>query len=112
MLGNVDKMTDDLIYRLYESLFNEIKILLKERDLVPDLTLEDEEYSPFLQSNDVDMNHALPFIKGLIKFAHDGKFESESQQKTRKRASVYETTPEMCNSPRFILSMPQMSPFS
>ena len=53
------------------------------------------------------------FVKSLIKFAHAGNFtKGVSANKSNKRGNKFITTNEMVKYPRFILSMPKLSPFS
>ena len=60
-------MDVEMVYKIYDSLVNELRIQMKTDNLIPDIAGEDED-SPLLQYNDVDRNHVLLFVKGVINF--------------------------------------------
>ena len=119
VLNNLDQMEATMVFHLYQQLALELKEKLEKHGLIPDLIQKEQCRADGNQgvahhAKEADNDFIKAIVRKLINFVASGNFLSNDYGRSQDDASniCINTTPEMSNFPRYILSTPWQKPFS
>lgn len=105
VLNNLDNMEATMVYHLYCQLALDLKEMLEKANLLPNLIEEKKEDGTSTSKDPESSEFIRAIVRKLINFVASGNFLHSSSDKESGQIR-YDTTVEMSNFPRYILSAP------